>query len=347
MNVCDGRITADACVVVGAVVAAEVDRVALDGDQLVGDRLLVRRRASRPGGERSRPARGRRPAAPAPGPSTSRGRSASRGCRSSRPCGRAICSRSRNVPVARSRVSPRILACGLSCGRGVLGERLGQGEELAEAVPAQVVLLDQLLHVLGRRAAGAGLEQAAAVDQRDDREHLGAGAELEDREQVGEVVAQHVAGDRDGVLALADALEGVRRGELGREDLDLEARRCRGRAGRPGPWRSGWRRGRGSRRARRPPGRRSRAPASTASLTQSRTGTSLVWQARQMSPASTSCSISTSPGAVDHAHGARGRRSRRSCRASRTPRPPGPSARRWAPSPSWSGRRRRGRGSRR
>ena len=44
--------------------------------------------------------------------------------------------------------------------------------------------------MLGRRAAGAGLEQAAAGHQRDDREHLRARAELEDREQVGEVVAQ-------------------------------------------------------------------------------------------------------------------------------------------------------------
>ena len=182
---------------------------------------------------------------------------------------------------------------------GVLGERLGQGEELTEAVPAQVVLLDQLLHVLGRRAAGAGLEQAAAVDQRDDREHLGAGAELEDREEVGEVVAQHVAGDRDRVLALADALERVRRRDARAAGSGSPGRRCRARAGRPGPWRSGWRRGRGSRRARRPRARRSRGRASTASLTQSRTGTSLVWQARQMSPASTSCSISTSPALVD------------------------------------------------
>jgi hypothetical protein len=86
-------------------------------------------------------------------------------------------------------------------------EGLGQREELAEGVPAQVVLLDELLHVLGGRAAGAGLEEATAVHQRDDRQHLGRRAELEDREQVGVVVAQHVAGHRDGVLAAADALD--------------------------------------------------------------------------------------------------------------------------------------------
>ena len=36
----------------------------------------------------------------------------------------------------------------------------------------------------------------------------------------------------------------------------------------------------------------------TASFTQSRIGASLVWQARQMSPGSTSCDISTSPAAL-------------------------------------------------
>ena len=109
--------------------------------------------------------------------------------------------------MARSSVSARTWARALPVRLGQVLEAHGQGEELAEAVPAQVVLLQQLLDVLGGRAAGTGLEQAAAVDQRDDRQHLGAGAELHDREQVGQVVAQHVAGDRDGVLAPADALE--------------------------------------------------------------------------------------------------------------------------------------------
>ena len=180
-------------------------------DQLVDDGLLARWPASRRARRTPRRARRRRSASPAPGPSRAPGRSASRGCRSRRACAPATLSFSRNVPVARSSVSARTCARALSVVLGEVLERRGQREELAEAVPAQVVLLDQLLHVLGRRAAGAGLEEAAAVHQRDDREHLGAGAELEDREQVGVVVAQHVAGDRDGVLALADPLEGVRR----------------------------------------------------------------------------------------------------------------------------------------
>ena len=36
-------------------------------------------------------------------------------------------------------------------------------EELAERIPAQIVLLQELLHVLRRRAAGAGLVQSAAA----------------------------------------------------------------------------------------------------------------------------------------------------------------------------------------
>src|SRR5690606_25859433 len=64
-----------------------------------------------------------------------------------------------------------------------VAEGLGQREELTEAVPAQVVLRNELLDVLRRRTAGAGLEEAATVHERDDREHLRARAELEDGEQ--------------------------------------------------------------------------------------------------------------------------------------------------------------------
>ncbi len=109
---------------------------------------------------------------------------------------------------------------------GLVGEHLqrhGEGEELAQGVPPQMVLALELLHVLGRRAPRAGLEQAAALHQRDDREHLGAGAELEDREQVGQVVAQHVAGDRDRVLALAGPPQRVADRVADGEDLDLQA----------------------------------------------------------------------------------------------------------------------------
>ncbi len=104
-------------------------------------------------------------------------------------------------PVAASSVSARTLAFGVPVASARCSKRGGQGEEFAERIPAQVVFGGELLHVLGRGAAGAGFEQAAAVHQRDDGEHLGAGADFEDGEEVGEVVAQDIAGDRDGVLA--------------------------------------------------------------------------------------------------------------------------------------------------
>ncbi len=97
-----------------------------------------------------------------------------------------------------------------------------EGRELAERIPAQVAFLDELLDVLGGRAAGAGLEQAATGQQRDDGEHLGAGAQFHDREEVGQVVAQHVAGHRDGVLPLADPGQGELHGIDRRHDVELQ-----------------------------------------------------------------------------------------------------------------------------
>mmetsp|Transcript_151867 Transcript_151867/g.485387 ORF Transcript_151867/g.485387 Transcript_151867/m.485387 type:complete len:567 (-) Transcript_151867:1042-2742(-) len=102
---------------------------------------------------------------------------------------------------------------------------LGHCEELAEGVPTQVAFLLELLHVLGRGAAGAGLEHATAREQRHDGQHLGAGAELQDGEQIREVVAQHVAGDRDGVLALAGAHEGLAHGLLRCQDANVQTSR--------------------------------------------------------------------------------------------------------------------------
>ena len=78
--------------------------------------------------------------------------------------------------------------------------------------------------MLGRRAAGPGLEHAAARQQRNDRQHLGGRAEFHDREQVGQIVAQHVAGDGDGVQAFADAIERDLNRLDGRHDADVESR---------------------------------------------------------------------------------------------------------------------------
>ena len=115
------------------------------------------------------------------------------------------------------------LGGGMLLDDGEVLEGGGEGEELAERVPAEVVLLEELLDVLGGGAAGAGLEEAAAVHEGNDGEHLGRGADLEDGEEVGEVVAEDVAGDADGVLPLDDALEGEFAGGGGLEDADVEA----------------------------------------------------------------------------------------------------------------------------
>ena len=105
----------------------------------------------------------------------------------------------------------------------LVAEGLGQREELTKGVPPQVVLFDELLHVLRSRTAGTGLEQSAACDERNDGEHLRRGAELEDREQVRVVVTQHVAGHRDGVLALTDAVDGELSGLHRVHDADVQA----------------------------------------------------------------------------------------------------------------------------
>mmetsp|Transcript_9942 Transcript_9942/g.41730 ORF Transcript_9942/g.41730 Transcript_9942/m.41730 type:complete len:581 (+) Transcript_9942:2473-4215(+) len=72
-----------------------------------------------------------------------------------------------------------------------------------------MALLRELLHVLRRGAAGARLEQPATREQGHDGEHLCGRAQLDDREQVGEVIAEHVAGDAHGILPGARAGHGV------------------------------------------------------------------------------------------------------------------------------------------
>eukprot|EP01035_Chromulina_nebulosa_P009588 gene9588-12935_t len=99
----------------------------------------------------------------------------------------------------------------------------GEGEEFAKAVPAEKVFLGELLHVFRRGAAGAGFEEAAAVHERDDGEHLRAGADFENREEVGEVVAENIARDADRVLAGLEADEGGLAGGGRGHDLEVEA----------------------------------------------------------------------------------------------------------------------------
>src|SRR6201987_1827869 len=116
------------------------------------------------------------------------------------------------------------LRLGVLVGLRQMLERRTQSEKLAERIPAQIVLVLELLHVLGRRAAGAGLEQAAARQQRNDRQHLSRGAELHDRKQIGQIIAQHVAGDGDRVLTLANALDRKLDRFDWRQNADVESR---------------------------------------------------------------------------------------------------------------------------
>src|SRR5580704_2811228 len=73
--------------------------------------------------------------------------------------------------------------------------------------------------MLGRLTAGSSFEQLAALEQRHDGEHTGAGSQLENREQVGEIVAEHIARDGDGVLAAANSLQREFHSVLGFQDL--------------------------------------------------------------------------------------------------------------------------------
>ncbi len=160
-SVCAGAHRGDDRVGVRVEVAADVDGLALDAVQLLDD-LSSSAAAGAPRAARTpRPARRRRSARPARPPSRAPGRSGCRGCPARRPCATGERPSSSSLPVARSSASPSTAARGVVRLVGQELERRGQRQELAERVPAQVVLLDELLHVLGRRAAGAGLEQAA------------------------------------------------------------------------------------------------------------------------------------------------------------------------------------------
>mmetsp|Transcript_28445 Transcript_28445/g.67314 ORF Transcript_28445/g.67314 Transcript_28445/m.67314 type:complete len:508 (+) Transcript_28445:435-1958(+) len=85
-----------------------------------------------------------------------------------------------------------------------------------------MALLLELLDVLRGRTTSTRLKHSAAGKEGHDGEHLGGGAEFEDREEIGEVVTENVAGDADGVLTSAAALDGGGHGLLRGEDGDVE-----------------------------------------------------------------------------------------------------------------------------
>src|SRR5215218_4033907 len=152
-------------VAVEAVVAAEVDPVALDAVELADDLLLIVREPLRERlerlrqfgvavllGELLRPVAGEEVVAAAVVELADLARRRL-----------AVLQQRAGGGVERATEDPRARVVVLV---GQHLERDRERQELAERVPSQVVLLEQLLDVLGRRAARARLEQPAAVHQR-------------------------------------------------------------------------------------------------------------------------------------------------------------------------------------
>ena len=79
-----------------------------------------------------------------------------------------------------------------------------KGAELAQTVPTQVVFTLQLLHMFRGRAACTRLKQTTALHQLYNRQHLGRCRQFKDGEEIGQVIAQHIACDGDMVLTCAD-----------------------------------------------------------------------------------------------------------------------------------------------
>ncbi len=82
--------------------------------------------------------------------------------------------------------------------------------------------LEKLFDMLGRRAARPRLQQPAAGQERHNAQHLGGGAQLQDRKQIREVVAQHVSRHADRVEADAGTRAGLRHGGDRRGEGDVQ-----------------------------------------------------------------------------------------------------------------------------
>ena len=92
----------------------------------------------------------------------------------------------------------RFLVAELTC--DVLkGDR--ESQKFTKGVPPKMVFRIKLLNVFRSGAPSPGLEQAASVHERNNREHFGAGAYLENREEIREIIPQDVTSYRNGVLA--------------------------------------------------------------------------------------------------------------------------------------------------
>merc|ERR1719397_1019465 len=115
------------------------------------------------------------------------------------------------------------LGLGVGGALAELREADGCGEVLAQAVPPQMPLLQELLHMFRRRATRTSLEENPTGQQRDDGEHLRGSSELEDGEQVSEVVPEHVTGAGDGVEPLPGAGAGYGAGLGWGDELNVQS----------------------------------------------------------------------------------------------------------------------------
>ena len=86
-----------------------------------------------------------------------------------------------------------------------------------------MVFFEELLDVFWCGAARAGFKHTAAVHQWNNRQHFRAGAKFQNREQVGQIIAQDVAGNGNGVFAVFQTTQAELGGFFGGEDADVEA----------------------------------------------------------------------------------------------------------------------------
>ena len=83
---------------------------------------------------------------------------------------------------------------------------------------------DKLLDVFRGRPAGSRFKEPTAVNERNNGQHLGARAQFEDREQVGEIIPKHVAGGGNRVVPVFGAFERMFHGVHRGHDLNVHAR---------------------------------------------------------------------------------------------------------------------------
>ena len=77
--------------------------------------------------------------------------------------------------------------------------------------------------MFGGRTTSPGLEQSTPGKQGYDGEHLGTGTKFEDGEKVGQIIAQYIAGGRDGIEPIFATFTGMLGRFDGGEDLNVQS----------------------------------------------------------------------------------------------------------------------------